>query len=88
MVLEENDTDHNDSVIKIVNFIQIKDIKNDQRNLRMNEKCETYNGIIYIKLNNKKKIWLSENLNINLIHKVHNTLGHVGTKQMELMIAH
>lgn len=86
-VLEGNEDDTDSSVIKVVNFVKLIDIIDDQKKLEINDKCDVYKNIVYIKLNNRRRIWLTENFGIELINKIHNTLGHVGIKQLELTIA-
>lgn len=85
-VLEEEEDNFESSAVKIVNFLEINEIINDQKNFHLDNKCEKKNGIIYRSLNNKEKIWLSEAFGKQLIKKVHEIRGHVGVKQMFLTI--
>lgn len=85
-VLEENDDGCEDSIIRIVNFLKIEEIVNDQKQLKPDDKCEIRDTIIYKTLNNRKKIWLSEEFGVELIKKIHNKQGHIGIKQLTFTI--
>ena len=43
---------------------------------------------IYKRLNNKKKIWITEEFGVSLAKKVHIEQGHIGAKQLRLTICH
>ncbi len=88
-VLEErNDEDDSESVVKIVNFLRIDEIKEDQKHLKADENCEINNDIIYKIFRGRKKLWLTEEFGKALIGNTHYELGHIGVKQLNLMITH
>lgn len=83
-VLEENY--NNESTIKIVNFVSLDDVINNQKQLHTeNETFETKNNIYYKTMNKKKKIWITEDFGINLIKKIHSN-SHIGVKQITLTL--
>ena len=87
-VLSESEDAYENSAIKIVNFLTIDEIENDQKQLNLDNKCEIIDKIIYKTLNNKQKIWISENFGIELIKRLHINQGHIGTKQITLTLTH
>lgn len=87
-VLEEDSKEDEESIIKIVNFLNLEEIINNQKQLELDNNYETKNDIIYKTLNNRKKIWLTEEFGIALIKNIHTKQGHIGTKQLTLTITH
>lgn len=83
-VLETNE--NTDDFLKVVNLINLEDIKNDQyinQDLQNRKsKLILENGIYYKKNNRKNKIILSEALSKTLIKDVHETYCHIGSTQM------
>lgn len=75
-----------ESKINIVNLITKEDIITDQKKIICDKFCSKENSIIYRKLNNKKKIWVTESFGISMLNKIHKDYGHIGVKQMTLMI--
>lgn len=75
-----------DDFLKVVNLINIKDIKNDQYTNQdiQNGKIKSIkeNGIYYKQNKKRRKIILSEELSINLIKYVHTNYCHIGRTQM------
>lgn len=78
--------DNVDDCLKVVNLINLEDIKNDQNtNMNLqNEKSKFLleNEIYYKKKKKGKKIIISEELSKTLIKDVHNTYCHIGRTQM------
>lgn len=83
-VLESHEDTDNDSTIKTSNVLKLSDIKENQKLLKTDDKCTTKKDIIYKILNNKEKIWITEEFGKSLISKVHIDQGHIGTKQLIL----
>ncbi|CAG4958446.1 unnamed protein product [Colias eurytheme] len=83
-VLETND--NTEDFLKVVNLINIKDIKQDQdTNLNLQDEKSKFileNNIYYKNNKNRKKIILSEAFSKTLIRDVHNTYCHIGITQM------
>lgn len=84
-VLDVNDND--DDFLRVVNLINLQDIKDDQRrNLYVQSERNSLifeNDIYYKNNKRRKKIILSEELSKNLIERVHNTYCHLGRTQMK-----
>lgn len=87
-VLEPRRECDENSIIRTINSLQLEDIKNNQRSLQLDDKCNIKNDIIYKTLNNREKVWLTEDFGKSLVQKVHNEQGHIGTKQLILIICH
>lgn len=87
-VLESNI--NNDTVLKIVNLINLREIQNDQReNSDINYKTQNVvskNNIYYKKQKNNEKIILSEKFCQKFIKKVHESMGHIGIRQLQMKI--
>lgn len=81
-VLEEVEDNFEDSALKLVNFLEMDDIVNDQKDFDLDDKCEKINGNIYRTLNNRKKICLTESIGMQLIKTVHEKQGQVRVKQL------
>jgi len=87
--LESNEGENQiDSVIKITNFLKLEEVVNNQKQLILDNNSFLENEVIYKNLNNRKKIWLTEEFGENLIKDVHIKQGHIGTKQLMLIIGH
>lgn len=75
-----------DDFLKVVNFINLQDIKNDQSNNpeveRNKDKLIRKKEIYFKKVNKREKIMLSESLSKKLMIKVHETYCHIGRSQM------
>lgn len=84
-VLEPRKSEEN-SIIKTTNFLELEEIKVNQKNLQLDNKYNIKNDIIYKTLNNKEKIWITEDFGKSLVQKVHDKQGHIGTKQLVMMI--
>ena len=84
-------SDNADDFLKVVNLINLTDIKNDQKtNLELQtgrKKFILENEIYYKKNKRRKKIILSEKLSKILIKDVHNTYCHLGRTQMTSKIS-
>lgn len=85
-VLGPEEFQNEQPVIKISNLLTVEDIKNNQRLLGPSKAQLVDNEIRYKNLNNRKKIWLTEDFGIALIKKTHTEFGHIGIKQLTLMI--
>lgn len=79
-----------EEVLKIVNFIKLKDIQNDQEK---NEEIKLYKNKLILKDNiyfkiirNKEKIILTEEFSKKLIKNIHYTYCHIGIRQTENII--
>lgn len=74
-------------VLKIVNFITLKDIHNDQEkneNIRLNkDKLILKDNIYFKKIGKKEKIILSEEFSKKIIENIHYKYCHIGKKQIE-----
>lgn len=76
-----------EEVLKVVNFIKLEDIQNDQNK---NEDIKLYKNKLILKnkiylkrIGNKQKIILTEEFSKQLIKDVHKTYCHIGVKQTE-----
>lgn len=78
--------ENTEEMLKIVNLIEIKEIKLDQtknKTLQQNKtKLIEKNGVCYKTVRNKEKIVLSEKLSLELIKGIHSEWCHIGIKQM------
>lgn len=83
-VLESHEDTDIDSVIKTSNLLKLNDIKENQKLLKVDDKCIIKDDIIYKVLNNREKIWITEEFGKSLITDVHVDQGHIGTKQLIL----
>lgn len=87
-VLESNI--NNDTVLKIVNLINLREIQNDQReNSDINYNTQNVvskNNIYYKKQKNNEKIILSEKFCQKFIKKVHESMCHIGIRQLQMKI--
>lgn len=81
-VLEPDD--NTEDILKVVNLINLEDIKKDQsKNFNPNKDKLIFENQIYYKQNRgKKKIILSEEFSKTLIKDIHNTYCHLGRTQM------
>lgn len=88
-VLEFNENE--DEQLKIVNFIKLQDIIEDQRNNEYiqdrKNKMIKKDRIYYKKSKNKEKIILSEKMSRELIKQIHEDYCHIGMKQLQNKIA-
>ena len=64
-VLKENTNTEELSVIKTVNYVTTSEIKQNQKLLTLDDKHDLENDIIHKKLNNIKKIWVTEQFRVN-----------------------
>lgn len=85
-VLEPHENSDDESVIKTANFLRVEEIKKDQKSIKIDHTCDIKDEIIYKLLKNKRKIWITEQLGVSIIKKVHIDQGHIGTKQLTLTI--
>ena len=83
-VLESYEDTDNDSVIKTSNLLKLNYIKENQKLLKVDDKCIIKDDMIYKTLNNREKIWITEEFGKSLIRDVHVDQGHIGTKQLIL----
>lgn len=78
--------ENTEEMLKIVNLIEIKEIKLDQtenKTLQQNKtKLIEKDGVFYRTVRNKEKIVLSEKLSLELIKGIHSEWCHIGIKQM------
>ncbi|EFN62039.1 Retrotransposable element Tf2 155 kDa protein type 1, partial [Camponotus floridanus] len=86
-----NPDDNTEEKLKIVNFINMKEIMEDQKtNEEIQEKREKLfeeNGLYYKKTKNNKKILLTESFSINFIKDVHGKFCHMGVRHMQNKIS-
>lgn len=86
-------SNENDDILKVVNFIQLNDIIEDQRKNEEiiskvkksnNNTIILKNNVYYKKTKNEyNKIILSEDLSKNIIKNIHVKFCHIGTKQIQ-----
>ena len=69
-------------MIKTSNLLKLNDIKENQKLLKVEDKCIIKDDIIYKILNNREKIWITEEFEKSLISDVHVDQGYIGTKQL------
>lgn len=78
--------DNSDDFIRVVNLINLDDIKNDQYTNPNLQRSKTNilfeNEIYYKKYKTRKKIILSEDLSKILMKDIHNSYCHIGRTQM------
>lgn len=75
------------SELKVLNFVTIEDILNDQRNFSPPSSINVIsdgNKLLYNKKNSK--LIISDNFLPDIIQKAHHFYGHIGIKQMELTL--
>ena len=82
----ESDEYQVDSTVKLANFLTLEDVVNDQKRLTLDHKGFLENDVMYKRLNRRNKIWLTEAFGERLIKDVHLKQGHVGMKQLSLII--
>lgn len=77
--------------LKTVNMIKLENIVEDQKK---NNKIQTRkdkliakNNVYYKKMNNKEKIFLSEEFSFTIFKDIHEKLGHIGIRQMHQNIS-
>lgn len=87
-VLESHESPDNESVIKTANTLQIEEIIENQKLIKMDKSGEIKNEIIYKLINKKKKIWITEEFGVSIIKKIHIEQGHIGSKQLIMTICH
>lgn len=79
-----------DSSLKVVNFVKLEDIQNDQdknEDIKQNiNKHILKHNIYYKKIGKYEKIVLTEELSKNIIKHVHHYYCHIGRQQMEKKI--
>lgn len=77
--------ENTEEILKIVNLIEMKEIKLDQtenKTLQQNKtKLIEKDEVLYKKVRNKEKIILSEKLSLELIERIHSEWCHIGIKQ-------
>lgn len=82
--------ENQDEILKIVNFIKLEDIKNDQgknQDIKQGKNGLKLKGEIYYKkVGKKEKIVLTEEFSKKFIERVHNFYCHIGMQQMESKI--
>ncbi|CAB3244666.1 unnamed protein product [Arctia plantaginis] len=88
-VLEPDD--NTDEQLKIVNFIDMKDIIKDQeKNIRTqnnkNNLIEKQN-ILFKNIGGKEKIIISEEFSSNFFKTIHENMCHIGIRQMQKMVS-
>ena len=80
------DFENKKDCLKYINMVQIDEIINDQRANRVEiEKSKNIykdGAITYKKLNNRKRIYISEKFGLYLVKKIHRFYGHIGTYQI------
>jgi transposase InsO family protein len=93
-ITKENVTNHQLKFIRELTSeydIQILDdetiIQHQQKFGRILKKTKTIDGVIFKLVKGKKLIYITDSLVPELLEKFHNTFGHVGTKQMNLLIS-
>lgn len=78
--------ENTEEMLKIINLMEIKEIKTDQKENKTLQKPKTKlikrDGVFYKKVRNKEKIILSERLSLQLIKEIHSEWCHIGIKQM------
>jgi len=83
----ESKEDEEESIIKTVNSLKIEEIIKNQKLLKLDNNYERKGNIIYKTLNNRKKIWVTEQFGASMVENTHKKRGHIGTKQLTLIIA-
>ncbi|XP_046602694.1 uncharacterized protein LOC107224055 isoform X1 [Neodiprion lecontei] len=83
-VLEPREDTELDYAIRTSNLLKLIDIKENQKALRVDDKCIIKENIIYKVLNKREKIWITEDFGKSLIKDMHVDQGHIGTKQLIL----
>ena len=86
-VLKENTNTEELPAIKTVNYVTTAEIKQNRKLLTLDDTRDLENDIIYKKLNNIRKIWVTEQFGTELINRAHEKYGHIGIKQLTLTIA-
>lgn len=76
----EPEEDGEDSVISIVNFLNVEKTIDNQKLLMQDGEFEAEDKIIYKILNDKRKIWVTEEFGMRLVEKVHINQGYIGFK--------
>lgn len=78
--------ENTEEILEILNLIQIKEIKTDQKENETLQKSKAKllekDGMLFKKIRNKEKIILSEELSLKLIREIHTEWCHIGIKQM------
>lgn len=78
--------ENTEEMLKIVNLIEIKEIKLDQTENKILQQNKTKliekDGVFYRTVRNREKIVLSEKLSLELIKGIHSEWCHIGIKQM------
>lgn len=76
----------NEDAIKTVNIIELSKILEDQRKnynkLKKIKKIENCHGLVYKKLKEKSRIFISPELGREIIERVHEHYGHIGPPYM------
>lgn len=83
-VLESFEND--DEVIKLVNIMELQDIISDQRSIQTeignDDNIIQEGDVIFKTINNRKRIYVSKMFGLELIRKVHQFYGHIGSRQI------
>lgn len=80
----------NDEIIRTTNLIQLEDIINDQyqnhQNFGFDKDVFKKHKILFKIKKGRKRVLISEKLGLELIRKIHQQYGHIGTKTMIEML--
>jgi hypothetical protein len=76
----------NEDIIQTVNLIELSDIQEDQEKNKMEletaKKTELHNGLVYKKIRQKSRVYISQTLGESLIDRAHVFYGHVGSAKL------
>lgn len=75
-------------IMKAVNLISLQEIVDDQNEIQheieRSGHTETENGIVFKRLNGRRRIYVSKRLGQRLISKIHDRYGHIGRSHILL----
>lgn len=75
-----------EETVKHANIIELKEIRNDQKNLDEKKLKKDYfikNDDIWFKIkDNRKRVVISKEIGLNIVKKLHTSLGHIGRGQL------
>ena len=75
-----------DDVVKVVNVITLREITENQKEIKQNKGCIVKNDILYKVLKGRERIFLTESGGMEIIKKLHLKNGHIGMKSLINMI--
>ena len=81
-VFESSQFDNEDKILTTVNVLQLDEIKDSQKLIKMTRNDQIKDGIILRKIKNRKKIVLDEEKGYLLTNRLHASSGHIGSKHL------